>query len=414
MISLALANARYWPTVAPRVRVELARWEAAAHAIGDQGLRGVAMDKLAEEGMNVKTAATLATLAPRARRGRVVEAIVALQVLYDYLDALDERAVAEGRPDEEEHLCDILVDAVRLDGAVRRVEDVFQPEDVVQPGEVVQPGGAATAALTKDQAGDGGYGARLASVVRTGLAGLPRAREVGQVAREAAARCGRAQVLVHRASALGPGPLGAWARQLEPGGSLGWQELLAGASASVLSLHALIAAAADERTTTERALAIDRAYLAIGALTMLDSVIDHEQDLAAGQRSFVHHYDGDRELLARRGAAVAREARARARALPDGGHHAMTLAGIVAYYACMPGADPEIVAPIRRELEPEITPTIALMRVWRAGGAKRRGRERMAPAAKAPAKTARTAYGRDRTASVAEALGQQTSDRRKA
>ncbi len=382
-VALAIANARYWPTVAPRVRAQLARWEAAARAIDDPAMRAIALGKLREEGMNAKTAATLGTLVPRGQRATVTEAIVALQVLYDYLDALDERAAAQeaGAAAGETAknwppVLDALTDAVPLPGAAgpgRGQGDPGIDRDPVQLGS----------------AHDGeNYAARLAGAVAGSLAGLPRTDEVLEVARRAAGRCARAQALIHRANALGTEPLREWAGALEPGGPLRWQELLAGASASVLSLHALIAAAADERTTGERAQAIDDAYMAIGALTMLDSVIDHDDDVAGGQRGFVHHYDGDRELLARRGAAVAREARVRACALPDGAHHAMTLAGIVAYYACAPGADPEIVAPIRRELEPEITPTMGLMRVWRAADAKRRGPERPAPAAKAPAKTA--------------------------
>lgn len=365
-VALVLANARYWPTVAPPARAQLARWEKAAQAIDDPALRALALGKLRDESMNAKTAATLATLAPRARRTRVVEAIVALQVLYDHLDALDERAAANGSPDADDYLFDMLVCAVNgasaAPGSGPRLTASGSEPSGPEPGrgrigsEPHQPASDA----------DGAYAASLAEAVSAALAGLPRASQVAPVAHSAAQRCARGQTLIHRAGALGSGPLREWAQTIEPDGPLRWQELLAGASASVLSLHALIAAAADERTTEEQALAIDRAYLAIGALTMLDSVIDHEHDLIAGQRGFVHHYDGDRKLLARRGAAVAREARARAMALPDGAHHAMTLAGVFAYYACAPGADPEIVAPIRRELEPEITPTMALMRAWRA------------------------------------------------
>ena len=354
-IALALANARYWTTVAPRVRAQLARWETAARTIPHPQLRAVALGKLREENMNAKTAATLATLAPRARRTTVAEAIVALQVLYDHLDALDERAVANGSRDEGELFA-------ALTCAIEPIDAPVSTRGASGTGRRHNPRGSGNRpqAVT-----DRDYTVALADTVRESLAGLPRAAEVAPVLRQAAERCGRGQTLIHRAGILGTEPLRAWAQALEPGGPLRWQELLAGASASVLSLHALIAAAADERTTAKRAQAIDRAYLAIGALTMLDSVIDHEHDLIAGQRGFVHHYDGDRELLALRGAAVAREARARASVLPDGGHHVMTLAGVVAYYACAPGADPEIVAPIRRELEPAITPAIALMRAWR-------------------------------------------------
>ena len=51
-------------------------------------------------------------------------------------------------------------------------------------------------------------------------------------------------------------------------------------------------------------------------------------------------------------------------------HHAMTLAGVVAYYTTHPGArDPdarETVRMMRRELSPTIWPTLAVMGGWRA------------------------------------------------
>jgi hypothetical protein len=47
----------------------------------------------------------------------------------------------------------------------------------------------------------------------------------------------------------------------------------------------------------------------------------------------------------------------------------MTLVGIVAYYASAPTAASDfarpLITPIRRELAPLITPTLALMRAWR-------------------------------------------------
>ncbi|HKH79631.1 MAG TPA: DUF2600 family protein, partial [Solirubrobacteraceae bacterium] len=110
--ALLLASARYWSTVAPVVRSQLARWERRAQAIEDPVLRRLALSKLSEERFNVELATALATPAPRARRGQVVEAIVALQVAYDYLDALTESPVAD------DLLLDPLSDGRRLLGAL--------------------------------------------------------------------------------------------------------------------------------------------------------------------------------------------------------------------------------------------------------------------------------------------------------
>jgi hypothetical protein len=150
----------------------------------------------------------------------------------------------------------------------------------------------------------------------------------------------------------------------------------------VLAIHALIAAAAVPGTTPEEAARIDAAYLSIGALTMLDSLIDHRDDLAAGQLGFVHYHDDDRELLARRLATVARDAADRARTLPDAGHHVMTLVGVVAYYASAPAASGELARPVtaslRGELRPLIAPMLAIMRAWRLAKRARAGARRAA------------------------------------
>src|ERR1700686_3118462 len=111
--ALALANFRYWASVAPSVRRELSRWRLRAAAIENQTLRELALGKLEEEGFNAEVAATLATLVARPRRGAVIEAIVALEVLFDYLDGLTEAPPSSGARDGE-RLSAALTDAVCL------------------------------------------------------------------------------------------------------------------------------------------------------------------------------------------------------------------------------------------------------------------------------------------------------------
>jgi hypothetical protein len=171
-----------------------------------------------------------------------------------------------------------------------------------------------------------------------------------------------------------------WATSQVAGTSLGWREYLAGATASVLAIGALIVAATDSATTRADAEALDALYLSIGALTMLDSIVDLQEDIAAGQLGYVQYYD-DPGLFASRLALLARDAVGRARGMPNGSHQIVTLVGIVAYYASAPAAGTDfarpLIAPVRRELRPLITPTLALMRAWRAAkrarGARRHG-----------------------------------------
>jgi hypothetical protein len=185
----------------------------------------------------------------------------------------------------------------------------------------------------------------------------------------AAARCAEAEVLTHAAT-LGNSSLAErWARETTNGSDLDWREYLAGAASSVLAVHALIALAGDERTTAAHAAPIDEVYLALGVLsTMLDSVVDYEQDAANGTLAYIEHYD-DRSLLGQRLVHVAQRAATRAREAPASAHHLMTMAGVAAYYTSAPSATSElaspVTSPIQRELRPLIAPTLAVMRAWR-------------------------------------------------
>ena len=135
-------------------------------------------------------------------------------------------------------------------------------------------------------------------------------------------------------------------------------------------MHALIAAAADPETSEHDARALDRAYLSIGAvITLLDSLVDHPADSSEGEPGFIRLYESRAEL----GESLrdlTRLALKRVACAPHSEHHAMTLAGVVAYYTTHPGAhDPnarEIVRMMRRELSPTIWPTLAVMGGWRA------------------------------------------------
>jgi len=345
-LALVLANARYWTTVAPEVRAQLARWRTRAGKIEDPRLRALALHTLQEEGFAAEVAATLATLTPRRHRAAAIRGIVALEVMYDYLDGLTEQPtpdpLANGR-----QLFKAFTDA--LDPSAALDEDYYRHH----------PSGS-----------DGGYLQELAVTVRETLACLPKAQALAPTMLGAAARCVEAEVLTH-AGALGNTPLAErWARATTNGSGLDWREYLAGAASSVLAVHVLIALAGDERTTAAHAAAIDEVYLAMGVLsTMLDSVVDYEQDAAAGTLAYINHYP-ERSLLGQRLVHVARQAAMRARDAPASAHHLMTMAGVAAYYTSAPSATSELASPvtsrIQSELRPLITPTLAVMRAWRA------------------------------------------------
>jgi tetraprenyl-beta-curcumene synthase len=343
-LALVLANARYWTTVAPKVRAELARWRARAMRIEDPDLRALALHTLRGEGFASEVAATLATLTPRRHRATVVRAVVALEVMYDYLDGLTERPapdpIANGRL-----LFRAFTDA--LDPSADLQDDYYR--------HCPSPA-------------DGGYLRELAAVVKGALVCLPRSKELAPAMLVAASRCAEAEVLTH-AGAFAASPVELWARETANGSGLEWREYLAGALSSVLAVHALIALAGDERTTVAHAAPIDAVYLTLGALsTMLDSVVDYEEDAENGAPAYVRHYN-DMSIVGDRMVDIAQAAARRAYDAPGSVHHLMTLAGVAAYYTSAPSAASELAWPvtsrIEHELQPLITPTLAVMRAWR-------------------------------------------------
>lgn len=342
--ALIRANLRYWPLVKPRVRLQLQRWEDAAGAIPDPELRGLALTKLRGEHFNVQAATTLATLAPRVARRDVIDAIVALQVLYDYLDILGEQP-----------LIDPLRDGERLFEALR---DCLSP--AASP-RTYYPVGRPSA--------DGGYLQSLVGAVYASFERLPGRAAVAQSALASAQLCAQAQTRNHAAVTLGAGQAQQWALSQPAGSGLGWQEFLAGAAGSILAVHALIAAASRPQTTVEQAGAIADLYLYIGALTMLDSVVDRPEDTQAGQRGYLDYYGGDQQLLELRLRKLVQSVATRAQTTVDGAHHLMTMVGVIAYYGSAPSSASErpnsVASRVGSGLGPVIAPTLALMRCWR-------------------------------------------------
>ncbi len=347
-VALVVANARFWPTVLPVVRRELRRWDRRARAIPDPVLRAQAVAKLRGERFNAEVAATLATLVPPVRRRRAVEAMVALEVMYDYLDGVSEEAAAEP-----------LADGRQL---YRAFADACAPSGPLEDHYRHHPRGD-----------DGGYLAALVTTCRGGLWSLPAAPVVAPVALAVARRCGEAQTHTHAVARLGHAQLRAWGRAQPEVGALRWWEVAAGAAASVLAVHALIAVAADPATTSADAEQIADAYLATCALTtLLDSLVDCEDDRAAGGHAYLDYYGDDAEAAARL-RSLARAAVGGAQRLPRAPHHLMTVAGAAAFYLSAPAAAGErgrgLTSAMAEELRPLLAPALAIFGAWR--GAKR-------------------------------------------
>lgn len=363
LAALVRANLRYWPTVAPTVRRELDRWQAPAAAIPDMALRELALSKLREESFNAEVAATLAVLAPAQARTETVRAIVSLELLFDYLDGRTELPAT-----------DPIGEGMRLfETFTQALAHAEKPEQRLAQG-------AARRAPRGPDSADGPYLRALADRVGESFSSLAGAGAVASTAHAGAERCARAQIRLHAATTLGDGQLREWASEQAAESGLEWREHLSGSTSSVLAVHALIAAAADPAVSERDAQRIDAAYLAIGGVvTMLDSLVDRREDMARGEPGLIRLFTSPAELCERL-RALTREAVGRAAEAPHSDHHAMTLAGVAAYYTTHPGArDPdarEIVRAVRGELSPTIWPAIAVMSSWRAA---KRGRSLLTP-----------------------------------
>lgn len=111
-----------------------------------------------------------------------------------------------------------------------------------------------------------------------------------------------------------------------------WFELSGAASAS-LTVHALLALAAEATSSERERDCVLRAYFPWIALTstMLDSYVDEAEDMALGGHSYVAHYPS-REAATRRLGELVGRSLADARGLDRGHRHAVIAACMIAMY----------------------------------------------------------------------------------
>jgi len=311
VVAVPVALGIYRVRVVPQVRRELAAWREVAAAIPDPAERVTALSAIDEKGLNVEATAVFAILAPRRTRAIAIRAMVALQVAIDCLDSLGER----GAP------------------------------------------------------GDSAYLDRLFGAFRESARALPAHAAVAKALERAVGRCGEGQAHTHAAERGDRTALEAWARELQAPPGYRWWEVAAGASSSVAA-HALIAAAADPRTSAAEAAPIDAAYFPpVGALTvLLDDLIDRDEDAVAGAHNYLAYYRDGEEAAARL-ELIAHLARARLAGLRHRHRHAAILAGVAGFYLSAAESETPYARPARERLlrstGPAVRPIVAFMRLRR-------------------------------------------------
>jgi tetraprenyl-beta-curcumene synthase len=286
---------------------EVRAWLMRAMHIPAAAIRRDAVNALTYKRGHIDGAAlfsVIPVLCPR----MLVRLLVAYQVMFDFLDSANERAVAMGIANGRQlHLA--LVDA--LDQR-RPLSDYY----------FHHPWGD-----------DGGFLDALVDTCRNGCAALPR---YATVQRFVVAEARRFEVLALNHEADPTRRIAAlqdWARRERTGPASGpWYELTAARSSS-LAIHALLALSVERAVDAMEVSLVRRAYTGVLPVmgTMLDSYVDQLEDRTNGDHSYVGHYPNS-DMAVKRLGQILRCSLREALALPNGERHAVIVACMTALY----------------------------------------------------------------------------------
>jgi tetraprenyl-beta-curcumene synthase len=339
----ARAARGYWTSVFPQVAHELGRWHERAGEISDPALRMQALEALAKRG-NMEGAAAFATFVGREHRAAVVRATVAFQTAYNHLDTISEQSGPVG-PEEAGGLHEALLDALVC----------------AAPGAWAGPRGPGESGRDYERPihpkknEEDGYLTALVEVCQEALGELPSYELVAPAARRAAERvvcfqacnAGELQAMGQWARTLKGLPRSQAASDLTPADSdLRWWETAASGGSS-LGVHAMIAAAAEPGIDQAHVDALERAYFPwIGALhSMLDHLVDIEEDARTGQNNLIGQYSSPAEAMQRM-ALLAGRALECARDLEPAHRHELIVAAMASFYLSAPEARRRETAPV--------------------------------------------------------------------
>jgi tetraprenyl-beta-curcumene synthase len=295
--------------------------------------------------------AALFSILPRARNQSLLRLLVAYEVIWDLLDSVNEHGAAAGQANGRQlHLA--LIDAL---DPTRPVSDYYSHHP------------------WKD---DGGYLRTLVEVCRKSSAELPSYERVRPLLVEEATR---AQVLAinHELDqAQRDAAMRAWAAQQAPNRTeASWFELTGAASAS-LTVHALLALAAEPVLSAGDITRTRGVYFPwiSAATTMLDSYVDQVEDADNGDHSYIAHYPTP-QVATRRIRDLVHRSLHEAITLPRGERHTLIVACMIAMYLSKDSAR----SPAMRETTRELTNAggtltkflLPILRLWRIVYAQR-------------------------------------------
>jgi tetraprenyl-beta-curcumene synthase len=291
----------------PTVATEVGRWRRLAEAIPDASIRADALSALSRKRGQTDGAALFSIL-PRRRHTPLLRLLVAYQVMWDFLDSVDEHGAAAG-----------AINGLQLHTAL---VDALDPSR--EPADYYRH---------HPWSNDGGYLRALVDACRDDASRLPGFSQIQPLLMVEATR---AQVLAlnHELDpAARDRSLRAWARREFPRGhEARWWEL-SGAASAGLTIFALLALAADGETASDVIARTRSVYFpwTAAAATMLDSYVDQVEDQATGDHSYVEHY-ATHAAAVRRTADLVQRSLLEARHLPKCDAHRLIAACMVAMY----------------------------------------------------------------------------------
>ncbi|HVR05087.1 MAG TPA: DUF2600 family protein [Solirubrobacteraceae bacterium] len=329
---------------------EARAWQALARVVPDFPIRVNAVSALARKRGHTDGAAFFSII-PRRRDGNLLRLLVAYEIIWDFLDSVNESGAGAGQ-DNGRRLHLALIEA--LDPG-RRICEHYREHP------------------WRD---DGGYLRKLVETSRQSACALPAYERVrAAVVQEAV----RAQVLAINHD-LDPeardAGLRRWAkREFPQAHGVSWFELSGAASAS-LTIHVLLAlasTAACSRRDVERARDAYFPWIS-AATTMLDSYVDQVEDLENGDHSYIAHYPSPGHAVSRTRELIRRSLQEAGR-LPDGERHILIVACMAAMYLTKDSAHTEAMRRSTRSLLAgggSLTRLLfPILRAWRIAYAQR-------------------------------------------
>jgi tetraprenyl-beta-curcumene synthase len=347
--ALAVAAARQLTWASPATARQVLAWRKRANAIPDLPIRRDALNSLERKRSHID-GATLFAIIPTRRSGDLIQLLVAYQIIFDFLDCVNERAA--GRPVQggvQLHLA--LVDAL---DPTRRSSDYYAHHP------------------WRD---DGGYLRDLVTACRNSCLRLPGYEQVYVLLLEETVRFNVLALNHVPCAAERDLSLRRWSGQRQAGAANAWFELAAGGSSSLV-IHMLLALAAEPVSIGINFERLRDLYAEVISVmgTMLDSYVDQVEDATSSDHSYVAHYPNP-EMAVRRLERMIERGLREALALCDGERHAVIVACMVAMYLSKSSArSPELRAATTRLAAAGGSLTMFLLpilRMWRIAYSQR-------------------------------------------